>query len=728
MNENKIAFIICTDDRLYYDECIRYLSDLILPENIQADIISADDNGPIAEQYNRAIEQSDAKYRVYLYQNVFIVNKNYINNIIDIFSGNKDVGMIGVTGCRKLPDLNGHKCAAQDLWDAGKVYTNDEFGTHECCYGDITGEFDDVEVIDGMIIATQYDVPWKNTERESCGISQSFEFIKEGYRVVVPYQTQPWILYDNSISDCRRSDNWQDVLINEYGEYLNKNRKYSDPQQICDNGIITIETRKPNIDDDNDIYQSRKIISESWRDNVTATISVVAYNRPDVTRMCVESILKYTSDIKYKLILVYNASEHGAGILEYFKSVDYDNKLIINITQNMGAPFAYQQIIKHIEGRYYVHVPNDVIVTHNWLSNMIRCAESDERIGMVNPVSSNVSNCQDYNFEFDNYDQMQKIAYDFNKSDPSKWHEKVRLITIATLFTRECVEAVGSLFDTCFTHDFGDDDLSFRVRRAGYRIILANDTWVHHDHKMGRDEKVLSKGREIFKKRYYGVDAWSDACNDEKEMISLVDPPVSGTVPCILGIDVKCGLPVLEVKNKLRASGINNAFTSFFSEDAKYYTDLSTICSGEVVCTDINRISRAFSPQSFEYIIAPKPVNLYPYPDQVLKDIISLLKPGGQAIIKIRNTFECMTMLNMLGHKDIFDVDMPVHIPVEVMINSINILGCNVEKISSIKITADEKTEQKLDKILSQNVSQDNIDMAVLNMSTYEYVISVVKD
>jgi SAM-dependent methyltransferase len=55
-----------------------------------------------------------------------------------------------------------------------------------------------VVAIDGMLMVTQYDVEWKEemTGWHFYDISQSIEFNKLGYRVVVPYQEKCWVLHD----------------------------------------------------------------------------------------------------------------------------------------------------------------------------------------------------------------------------------------------------------------------------------------------------------------------------------------------------------------------------------------------------------------------------------------------------------------------------------------------------------------------------------------------------
>ena len=67
-------------------------------------------------------------------------------------------------------------------------------------------------------------------------------------------------------------------------------------------------------------------------------------------------------------------------------------------------------ILKYMSGRYYVIIPNDVYVTKNWLHNLLACMRSNPAIGLVVPMSSNVSNFQGVNFNFTSMPEMQKIA------------------------------------------------------------------------------------------------------------------------------------------------------------------------------------------------------------------------------------------------------------------------------------------------------------------------------
>lgn len=427
------------------------------------------------------------------------------------------------------------------------------------------------------------------------------------------------------------------------------------------NEIITIDTSDAvSAKVGNDLYSSRENVVNSMSYDVEATVSVSTYNRYEKVVRCVESILKNTTDVNYKLILICNGCDKDSGkTLEFFKSVKHPKKVIFNVTKNIGSTFTTNIVEKNLEGKYFVMVADDVIVTPRWLSNMIKCAESDSKIGMVNPVASNISNYQQVYLEYSNYDEMQEAADKHNKSDPQKWCERVRMVSMASLFKVACLEAIGTTFDTGFFHDFGDDDLSFKIRRAGYKCVLAMDTWVCHDHDLScRDENLAAQsiniGRKNFKDKYYGIDAWDDV-NYIHEFIGKLTK-VKSIIPKILGIDVNCGAPIVEIKNKLREYDVYKVNSNAFTEDAKYFIDLQTICGSEnVVCDKPESIINYYDSEMFDYIVIGKNINSYSSPFDFIKTVIKLLSKDGQLFIYLKNTNDIFSFLNMIGYRNVYN-------------------------------------------------------------------------
>lgn len=74
MENNQIAIIICANDEQYYDECIRYIEELRIPEGYNVDILCIQEAESMAKGYNAGMQESDAKYKIYLHQDTFILN------------------------------------------------------------------------------------------------------------------------------------------------------------------------------------------------------------------------------------------------------------------------------------------------------------------------------------------------------------------------------------------------------------------------------------------------------------------------------------------------------------------------------------------------------------------------------------------------------------------------------------------------------------------------------
>ena len=156
--------------------------------------------------------------------------------------------------------------------------------------------------------------------------------------------------------------------------------------------IIEINTDKmspPEVG--NDLFENRNTIAKMRPEGKPeVTIIIQAYNRLDKTKRCVESVLENTKDINYELLLLDNGSIDGT--YEYFKSIPYEQKRIIRITKNLGAAYIMLLLCLYDLNSYIVILANDIIVTENWLKNLLICIKSDPTIGMVNPACSNTSN------------------------------------------------------------------------------------------------------------------------------------------------------------------------------------------------------------------------------------------------------------------------------------------------------------------------------------------------
>lgn len=223
MDNTKIAFIICTNDMLMYTECMHFIEALEVPQGMTVEVFSVEDASSMASGYNEAMQVTDAKYKVYLHQDVFIINKQFIFDILEVFE-DENVGMLGVVG-NILLGKTGCPWQPGETERVGKVNLDMIYKIEETVFSDISKPYQEVIVIDGLLMVTQYDLPWR--EDLFCGwhfydCSHSLEFIKAGYKVVVPYMKNAWCIHENDILNLSDYDKWRNVFITEYKQQLSE--------------------------------------------------------------------------------------------------------------------------------------------------------------------------------------------------------------------------------------------------------------------------------------------------------------------------------------------------------------------------------------------------------------------------------------------------------------------------------------------------------------------------
>ena len=203
LDDHSICFISNVNNEAEYEGAKNAILELEIPSGYKVEILGVRHAVSMAAGYQQAMEASNAKYKIYLHQDVFVINPRLISNLLNIFQSDIKVGMVGVAGAAKLRQ-------AQPAWWISELSTL--FGTcytrlseNEMVrnyYGEVPGgpgAYVHVAAIDGLFMATQYDLPWRADLFHGWhfyDISQSREFINAGYKVVIPHQQEPWVIHD----------------------------------------------------------------------------------------------------------------------------------------------------------------------------------------------------------------------------------------------------------------------------------------------------------------------------------------------------------------------------------------------------------------------------------------------------------------------------------------------------------------------------------------------------
>lgn len=210
MNNRKIDFIICTNDSRQFAESCLYINHLDIPKDYEVNILEIREAASIFAGYNEGMNASDAKYKVYMHHDVRIIDRNFIHIMLDRFK-NPAVGMLGVVGCTTLK-IQPWK------WDAGAIAETIVSSTSIRHFAEEeTDKY--VKQIDGLLMATQYDLPWREDWFGGWDIydrSQCLEFLKAGFKILVPGQEQPICLHDCGVADLSGYAQVHELFLEHY--------------------------------------------------------------------------------------------------------------------------------------------------------------------------------------------------------------------------------------------------------------------------------------------------------------------------------------------------------------------------------------------------------------------------------------------------------------------------------------------------------------------------------
>ncbi|MCT1399973.1 hypothetical protein AK95_08890 [Paenibacillus sp. LC231] len=376
------------------------------------------------------------------------------------------------------------------------------------------------------------------------------------------------------------------------------------------------------------------------------SVILLAYNNLVYTRDCVESILRNTDDVEYELILVDNGSTDGTK--EYFDSVP--GAKVIHLKYNIHLVKGFNIGLMAAEGKYCAAVCNDFIFTPNWLRNLMICIESDPGIGFVSPGATSISNMQQISIPFNSKDDFQEKAREYNVSDPSKWEERVVLLPNVLCCPTALLDRIGYYDTRFFRGEFLDDDISFRIRRAGYKLVYCADTVTHHygslttasDHQTNS----MEEGRKTFAEKY-GLDAWMDARMNLAHL--RIDFSQLSAVETILGIDVKCGATLLQIKNRIWSNHGIKPRVSVCATEHQYEMDVRSIAEKVFLLDHIYQLPEELN-GTIDLVYIEKPLDCYSEDlDSIFSAISKVMSVNGKVIFMVNNSASIETLYEMLS-------------------------------------------------------------------------------
>ncbi len=227
------------------------------------------------------------------------------------------------------------------------------------------------------------------------------------------------------------------------------------------------------------------------------------FNSLAYVKTCIHSVLAHTDQSQYQLYLINDASDKTT--TDYLQNVakKSENIHLISNSTNLGFVKSCNLGMSMGVSPYLLLLNSDVIVTPNWLFNLIECAESDPKIASVNPITNHAAqidlamvqgnNFYDMNWRLQQYFADKTIALDI-----------VTGVGFCLLLRREILQKTG-LFDEVYGKGYCEEsDLCMRFTTQGYRTVITPNVYVYHQGQASftHSHARYIANRKIFDKRW----------------------------------------------------------------------------------------------------------------------------------------------------------------------------------------------------------------------------------
>lgn len=295
--------------------------------------------------------------------------------------------------------------------------------------------------------------------------------------------------------------------------------------------------------------------------NVNLSIIILSYNTKELTKRCLSSLyrnLPKNKNFLTEIIIVDNGSSDGT--IETLKNYQKSNTFLQFIPNktNLGYPMGNNQALKVASGKYILFLNSDTIIEKLDFFRLLNYLESNQEIGAltvkvllpngkIDPASHRgfptlwSAFCYFFGLEklFNKFPYLNRIFGNYHLVHLNR--ESVHEIDSGSgafyLTRKDLLDKIGGFDETFFM--YGEDlDLSFRIKKSGYKIIYYPAYQVIHlKYASGLEKKNRQinketrrhffEAMEIFYKKHY-----------EKTHIPIINSIIYSTIKLIKKIYV----------------------------------------------------------------------------------------------------------------------------------------------------------------------------------------------
>jgi GT2 family glycosyltransferase len=147
-------------------------------------------------------------------------------------------------------------------------------------------------------------------------------------------------------------------------------------------------------------------------------------------------------------------------------------------------------------------------VTQGWLTTLTRWLHNPA-VGLVGPVTwlYGASNEAALPVHYDSMDEMETVAANYTSQHRGIGFDISVLAMYCVAMRRTVFDEIGPLDEQFEVGMFEDDDYAMRIRQHGYRVICAEDVFVHHVGRASFSQLNEQEYRRIFETNLHRYEA-----------------------------------------------------------------------------------------------------------------------------------------------------------------------------------------------------------------------------
>jgi GT2 family glycosyltransferase len=238
------------------------------------------------------------------------------------------------------------------------------------------------------------------------------------------------------------------------------------------------------------------------------SIVIVARDNLAVTADCLASILGSTYR-SFEIILVDNGStEDFRSLVAQLRERNVHVTRLRN-ERDIGYAQACNQGLSAARGEYLAILHNDVIVTPGWLSRQLALMALSPAVALTGPALSACAGSQAVGMRtYQRPEQVPAFAEAWAISHADELAVTMPLSGICLVMKRAVVNRIGGLDPRFGSSIHTDDDYCIRAHRAGFRMAIAFDAFVHHAGASTWKTLGLDRGKAAAESRQRFCEKW----------------------------------------------------------------------------------------------------------------------------------------------------------------------------------------------------------------------------